>query len=326
MSQTQPEVRKLMSDIFGDSDSEDEAPLPPSSRPPATAPSSAPKVMAGVRRSVDDDNLFESDDDEDRPIAKKQRAASTKKESSKTTSSSSSSKGGKLGDESSDEYASEEEVERTAEDDKFIDGEDENAELLKEYEQDKQHFKDDRPEGSSKKGGKAHEPEGPAADVVTQVLRDIKGKRVEKLSEEQKQSLAQDLLYKMDKAAKEDEVSFLNRQPAVAKINMLETVRRILLIRELQHTLLEFDLLSVLKIWIEPKDSRELASLTVRSAVYDMLLRLPCQADHLKRSGIGKTVVALRKHRSEIPEHKAILKSIMEKWCRPIFSKSSGDA
>jgi transcription factor SPN1 len=95
-------------------------------------------------------------------------------------------------------------------------------------------------------------------------------------------------------------------------------------VKELQHTLLEFDLLGVLRVWIEPRDAKTLPSLTIRRAVYDMLLRIPCQPDHLKRSGIGKTVVTLRKHKAELPENKAVLKAVMEKWSRPIFSKPGG--
>jgi transcription factor SPN1 len=105
---------------------------------------------------------------------------------------------------------------------------------------------------------------------------------------------------------------------------MLPAVRRLVMVKDMQHTLLEFDLLGVLKVWIEPRDDKSLPSLTVRQAVYDMLQRLPCQADHLKRSGIGKTIVVLRKHKSEIPANKTLLKAVMDKWCRPIFNKSSG--
>lgn len=36
---------------------------------------------------------------------------------------------------------------------------------------------------------------------------------------------------------------------------------------------------------------------------------------------IGSTIVRLRKHRMETPENKKMLKEIMEKWSRPIFSK-----
>jgi transcription factor SPN1 len=61
----------------------------------------------------------------------------------------------------------------------------------------------------------------------------------------------------------------------------------------------------------------------VRRSVYDILKNLPCQSEHLKSSGIGKTVLALRKHPAEIPENKRLLKELMEKWCRPIFGLSS---
>ena len=54
-----------------------------------------------------------------------------------------------------------------------------------------------------------------------------------------------------------------------------------------------------------------------------LLLSLPCQLDHLKKGHIGKTIVALRKHRLESVDNKRMLKALMEKWSRPIFQKST---
>ena len=53
-----------------------------------------------------------------------------------------------------------------------------------------------------------------------------------------------------------------------------------------------------------------------------MLSSLNCQSDHLKRSGIGMTVMALKRHKEETTLNKKLLKEIIEKWCRPLFGKS----
>jgi hypothetical protein len=100
---------------------------------------------------------------------------------------------------SEDEYASEGEIERTAEDDKFIDEDDENADLVREYDE-QQTFRDERPEGHKKPRADAEDKD--ANDPVSQALNAIKGKKELKMTEEQKQTLAQELLFRMDKAAK----------------------------------------------------------------------------------------------------------------------------
>jgi hypothetical protein len=41
------------------------------------------------------------------------------------------------------------------------------------------------------------------------------------MTEEQKQTLAQELLFRMDRAAKEDDQLYDSRQPAMCKINIL---------------------------------------------------------------------------------------------------------
>lgn len=50
--------------------------------------------------------------------------------------------------------------------------------------------------------------------------------------------LATDLLQKMEIAYRIDEESIANKQPAVAKLNILATVERVLSLKALWHTLL----------------------------------------------------------------------------------------
>ena len=320
LGETQPEVRRLMSDIFGDSDEDDDAP-PLAPRPP-------PSESAGpARRGLDD--IFESDEEEP-PLRKRvpkrgREETGPAKSSAKKKGSPSAPKKPAASEsrESSDEYDSDVDVRKTAEDEAFIDAEDDNADLLAEYAQERQDFRDDRPKGAGQRKDVARASD---SDPVSQMLVEMKGQRAARLTEEEKQTFAQELLFRMDKAAKDDDQLFEARQPALCKVNMLESVQRVVAVKELQHTLLEFDLLGVLRGWIEPRDAKVLPSLTVRKAVYDMLTRLPCQVDHLKRSGIGRTVALLRKHKGEIPENKARLKELMEKWSRHIFGNAPGSA
>jgi hypothetical protein len=180
MSQTQPEVNKLMLDIFGDSDDEDEE-LPTA---PPVARVTAPKPTTG--RDVD--GLFESDEEDNVPPLKIQKTStergiskkvvpsgSVKKRTPSGTSDGASKKQRTpLDGDSSDEYDSDGDVEKTAEDEAFIDAEDDNADLLNEYDEERQNFRDERP---THKTGKAARDSGDRAtkadDPVSQVLADL---------------------------------------------------------------------------------------------------------------------------------------------------------
>ena len=219
----------------------------------------------------------------------------------------------------SDEYDSGPETVRTKADDAFIDSDDEDKELLNDYE-DEQRFDDERPAARSRtERREVIEDSNP----LSQTLMTMKKKKAAEWSEEKKAELTQELLAQMDRASLEDDELYAKGQSAVVKLKSLEHVKNMIGIRLLQPTLLEYDLLSVLRRWIEPKDKITLTGLTVRTSVYEMLRKLPCEVVHLKRSGIGKTVMALLKHSGEIASNKQLLNEIVEKWNRLVFNKSS---
>lgn len=338
-SQTQPEVTKLISDIFGDSDDEDDF-VP------------TPQVAPLTVRSTADDDLFESDEEDEparkpevkrlqksafvlpksskkrkegkeerkkskEPKEKRRREEAPKQQSQKSES--------KLVD-SSDEYDSDSDIDkhRTAEDDAFLDDEDDNADIMAEYDADNQQFHDERPDKPHKRpttssGGSAPKSDNP----LDQTLHAMKKTKAVEISDTKKAEVAQSLLFEMDKAAKEDDLLYEQHEPAIRKLQLLPTCQRVINMKTMHNTLLDFDLLGVLRSWIEPRDKNTLPSLPIRSAVYDMLTKLPCQVDHLKRSSIGKTIMTLIHHKQETPANKIILRELVEKWSRPIFNKSS---
>ncbi|CAM9103564.1 unnamed protein product [Ectocarpus fasciculatus] len=216
----------------------------------------------------------------------------------------------------SDEYDSGEEVVRTAEDDAFIDSDDDD-DIMAEYRTDKQSFHDERP----MEMGTPVRDDNPLAQALT----DMKRKKHEAWTDDKKGDLAQEILMLMDRAADEDDELFREGNVPVMKLKALPRIQQLLGIKTLQPTLLEYNLLTALNRWIEPKDRHTLPGLTVRSAVYELLKQLPCQLHHLKRQPalIGKTVMKLLRHESEIPSNKQILNEIIEKWNRLIFNKSS---
>lgn len=240
---------------------------------------------------------------------------------------------------SGNEYESGEEVPETEADRAFIDGEDEHDELMKEYAEDNQTFQDENDEDDydRKKKSSSHRPtpSGSSAtsantkslDPLSQMLLEMKRKKKIELSEPEKDIMIGKLQHKMDQAVKLDNQAFTLGQPAVYKVKMLPVVQQIVSMKVFHSTLLDRDFLCTLRDWITPRDAETLPALAVRTGVYEMLLKLPCMIEHLKRTNnekppIGVTIVQLRKHKKETPENKRMLKEIMDRWSRPIFGKS----
>ena len=301
-----------------------------------------------IPKHLDEDDLFQSDEEDDERLNKKKRSRLQKNDSS----SSQSSKKAKLnkkernpskekkrsgsrgaddaGAGSSDEYDSETDVKKTREDEEFIDANDDDAELLREYDNENQEFRDDRPQFPHGRGGSNGLMPSEAAkntpkvedDPLSQALADMKKKKSKELTEQQKGEIAHDLLHKMDKSFHDDRLLYEQQLPAIYKLKLLPNVKKFLLMKQLQMTLLDYDLLSVLKSWIEPIDKSALVGLTIRTGIYEVLSILPCQTEHIRRSGIGKTLVSLLKHKMETTENKQKIREIIEKWSRPIFGKS----
>ena len=161
-------------------------------------------------------------------------------------------------------------------------------------------------------------------DPLSETLAMMKKKKVTEMSDTQKQRICQSLIDRMRDAYEKDEDLVRREKPATCKLNLLPKLKKIVGVKSLQDFLLDNNILDVLNDWITPKSASSLTSLAVRREVYELLKSvLNPQVDHLKSSGIGKTIFALRKHKMEIQDNKVLLKEITEKWCRPIFSKSS---
>jgi hypothetical protein len=242
---------------------------------------------------------------------------------------------------SGDEYDSGDDVKRTVADDQFIDEDDDMADLAGEYNAEEQVFDDERPDDYAKNKAKAGRSSSSssggggggsrnAGDPFSQTLDYMKKPKEVLMSEAEKDKITEQLLHRMHDALVKDEALFRKGEPPVHKLQMLKTVQQVVSVKTLQHNLLEKDILGAFKDWIEPKrdTAKTLPSLSVRTAVYEMLAKLPCQTDHLKRTDgdkkpIGYTILALRKHKAETVENKRALKDLMEKWCRPVFRKSA---
>ena len=162
------------------------------------------------------------------------------------------------------------------------------------------------------------------SDPLSETLAMMKKKKVTEMLDTQKQRICLSLIDRMRDAYDKDEDLLRREKPATCKLNFLPTLKKIIGVKSLQDFLLDNNILAVLNDWITPKSASSLTSLAVRREVYELVKSvLNPQIHHLKSSGIGKTLFALQNHKMEIHDNKVLLKEIIEKWCRLIFSKSS---
>lgn len=240
---------------------------------------------------------------------------------------------------SEDSYDSEE-FERTKEDDDFLDTTGEDAEAVNEL-YSAQHFDDERPDRDEKvkkrkirygRDGdndmEAEEADGkgePENPVMAAVHRMKKKKRT-KMSFTEMEEEAKMFLGRMELACEEDEMAIAERRPAVKKLAMLNEVLQMLTRRDIQRVLLDLDLLTICKRWVQPLKNGTLGNVTVRQRLMEAIANMTgdtgVNAMDLKRSEFGKVVMSLAMHKSETPTMKRQLKALIDQWSRPIFQKS----
>jgi len=280
--------------------------------------------------TTDDDKVIESLE-----TVERERERRPKKEKKKRKEK------GEEGYESGDSYNSGQFV-RTREDDDFIDADGEDPDALRELYAE-QHFHDERADGSEdemegrrkKKASSYVRKRGP--DTLSDneeetdcplmaTVRKMKKKKKDKKKLSELEEEARNFLGKMDAAADEDEKSYQERKPATKKLSILSDVLEKLANKEFTRPLLDYDLLSIIKRWIQPLPSGKLSNVTVRQrlleSLKDMTGEQGINPSDLKRSSLGKTVMQLFTHRDETPNMKRQLKDLIEQWSRPIFQKS----
>ncbi|GAB9474595.1 hypothetical protein Gpo141_00011715 [Globisporangium polare] len=322
MSSDEDERKKRsINEMFGDEDSDSDG-------DDAIRPASASATTA------DASGLFGSDSEsEEEDVKPKARAAPPPTKRSKPSSSSSSSsrskpdksRGGSSKKKevrrgSGDEYDSGDEVVGTKEDEDFIDGEDDLADVLGEYDDDNQRFDDERPMDELP-GRTSKEEED---EFFEETLKSLKtGRRSKmKLSAQEMEQITQEMLYRMDKAHQDDLASIAERRPALEKIKYVDHAIMLMRKHQLQPMLLDFDLLSIIKKWIHPLDDGTLPNVGIRTKMINMVADMPVFKEHLKRSGFGKVIMMLWKHPEETRENKDLCRDLIERWSRSVFNKT----
>mmetsp|Transcript_24553 Transcript_24553/g.67783 ORF Transcript_24553/g.67783 Transcript_24553/m.67783 type:complete len:512 (-) Transcript_24553:1208-2743(-) len=250
----------------------------------------------------------------------------------------------KDGDDDEDSYNSAEYV-RTKEDMDFIDTEGDDADAVAELYAE-QNFDDEREAmedpndgkknkkikgaGSSTYRGKSErailEAEADEDDPILQAVNKLKKKKKVQKKYSELEEEAKPFLNKMDQAAVDDEDAISKKRPALKKLIMIDEVCETLARRDMHRPLLDQDLLTICKRWIQPLSNGQLGNITVRQrligAVGLMTGENGITASDLKRSDFGKVVMSLYMHKSETKAMKRNLKSLIDQWSRPIFHKS----
>lgn len=245
------------------------------------------------------------------------------------------------GYDSGDSYDSAEYV-RTKEDDDFIDVEGEDEDAIREYYAE-QHFDDERGDEAEemedrqrKKSGKGSKGRGPdslsEADkkdadnpIMQAVMRMKKQKKKIKGFEELREA-ASEFVRKMGRAASEDELSVAEKKPGLKKLQMLPEVLDMMAKKDMMRPLLEENILSAIRRWIQPSADGTLGNVTVRLKLLEAVSKMNGDSgidkDDLKKSDFGKLVMLLMQHKMETNEIKKVLKTLIEQWSRLIFDKS----
>jgi hypothetical protein len=273
-------------DLFGaDSDSDDTADLIQTSKTDkkdnGSKKSAMKKPAAQPKKSSSSGGggggLFDSDSDEDGDdndldnmdtkkkrlealAQKRKKKEPAKAPSSKSGKRASSSKDGKPaqkngeggGYESAESYDSND-IQRTADDDNFIDTAGEDPEAVNElYSEQRFDDDDERTDKSQKKMKKRRaqqgQPDDDANDPIMSVINRMKKKKTEKKSQETIEQEVHVFLNQMHVAAERDEVAVAERVPALNKLNMLSDVCDMLTKKDMQRTLLDEGLLKECKM------------------------------------------------------------------------------
>uniref|UniRef100_A0A6T6C574 TFIIS N-terminal domain-containing protein n=1 Tax=Compsopogon caeruleus TaxID=31354 RepID=A0A6T6C574_9RHOD len=135
-----------------------------------------------------------------------------------------------------------------------------------------------------------------------------------------------DFIAFMMRVRDDDLKAYRKNTPALNKVKSLPHVEEMLKKIDYRETLLQNDLLPVIRSWLDPMPDNTLPNLTVRSRLLELLSEFPVNEEwlhHLERSrGLGKVVNYLSMKDPHEPNSR-LAKALVEKWSRPIFEQTA---
>lgn len=238
---------------------------------------------------------------------------------------------------SGDEYNSGAEQVADADDMAFIDGQDDNLDILREYAA-PQEFHDERP------AFELGEDDGAATTAARQPKANAGRKRARNKALDETQAIARagELLGDMFRASWMDREALANPQSGLRPINrasMLQQVSAQAQSETFQQLLLDgadvemapgqmqnLTLPVCLTEWLKPNPDGSLAPLVVRTGVYSLLASLRLNRDSLQSGGIARVVLAMSQHPGETEDNRKRCRALVNTWTRHILNGVSSSS
>lgn len=220
-------------------------------------------------------------------------------------------------------YDSGDELEETAEDTAFIDTDGDDHELLAEYARETQQFTDEPGGEDDFEQRDAETQQDKVKNPMDEALQRMRKKKTKEMSTDEKDKVVVQFLERMSDAAMKDALARREGRPGLHKLQMLETVQRMLAQRTLHNTLLDFDALVAVAEWLTPNEDGSPPALALRTGLLAALQPLPAAPEHLKKSNIGRIVMKLSRDHKEMTEVRRLARQLIEQWARPVVGRGT---
>ncbi|KFD53802.1 hypothetical protein M514_05308 [Trichuris suis] len=130
-----------------------------------------------------------------------------------------------------------------------------------------------------------------------------------------------ELITMMNKAAKADRLSNVQRIPALSKRKLLPKIIPLLKRTDWQSALIDLGVVTSIAEWLQLLPDKSLPAYEVRHELLKLLGQFPVlDPSVLRSSNIGKVVMLLYKHPKETKENKILAKNLFRDWLRPILN------
>ena len=109
---------------------------------------------------------------------------------------------------------------------------------------------------------------------------------------------------------------------AIQKVKLLPKVESVLSKANLADTILDNNLLQSVRIWLEPLPDGSLPSFEIQKVLFTAINNLPIKTEHLKESGLGRTMIFYTKSKRVEPQLARLAEKLIAEWTRPIIGAS----
>lgn len=205
-------------------------------------------------------------------------------------------------------------------DDAFIDRDDDQADLMAEYDAEKQEFESEEEEDDEPKKKKSKYKA--AKSEPTEKKRDSEkitkgpGRGKKALSQDERKKIIDALIPLMEDSWRKDKENLKKKEPAFNKLNNLETVMEALNKKELWEELFDAGLIKQIIRWLTPTNN-VMTNVKIRTRLIELISRMPIHLEKLRQDnfkGLSNLVAFLQESPEETQENKAILDKMLVKW------------